>query len=49
MVTGGAGFISSHVVDKLIANDVNVKVVDNLSNGKFRTYLNGGTAITFVL
>ena len=34
LVTGGAGFIGSHVVDKLINNDYDVIVVDNLSNGK---------------
>ena len=34
VVTGGAGFIGSHIVDKLISNDVNVKVLDNLSNGR---------------
>ena len=33
LVTGGAGFIGSHVVDKLISNDTEVKVLDNLSAG----------------
>jgi len=33
LVTGGAGFIGSHQVDALIANDYNVLVVDDLSNG----------------
>ena len=35
LVTGGAGFIGSHLVDKLISNKQEVKVLDNLSNGKF--------------
>lgn len=34
LVTGGAGFIASHVVDALIANGHEVVVVDNLSTGK---------------
>ena len=33
MVTGGAGFIGSHIVDRLISNKLNVKIIDNLSNG----------------
>lgn len=33
LITGGAGFIGSHIVDLLIKNDYNVFVVDNLSSG----------------
>lgn len=39
LVTGGAGFIGSHIVDRLISEGHFVSVVDNLSTGK-RTYLN---------
>jgi len=34
LVTGGAGFIGSHLVDKLIEQEHEVIVVDNLSTGK---------------
>ena len=33
IVTGGAGFIGSHLVDRLISMDYNVMVIDNLSTG----------------
>lgn len=33
LITGGAGFIGSHLADLLIENDYNVIVVDNLSSG----------------
>ena len=34
LVTGGAGFIGSHVSDVFIANGWTVEVIDNLSSGK---------------
>jgi nucleoside-diphosphate-sugar epimerase len=34
LVTGGAGFIGSHLVDALIESDVAVRVVDNFATGR---------------
>jgi len=34
LVTGGAGFIGSHTVDRLVIDGYRVRVVDNLSSGR---------------
>jgi UDP-glucose 4-epimerase len=34
LVTGGAGFIGSHVSDRFLANDWDVEIIDDLSSGK---------------
>ena len=43
LVTGGAGFIGSHVVDRYVADGHNVVVIDDLSTGKEEN-LNPGAA-----
>ena len=34
LVTGGAGFIGSHIVDRLISEGHEVSIIDNLSTGR---------------
>ena len=41
VVTGGAGFIGSHVVDALLARGDEVHVLDNLTNGKRENVADG--------
>lgn len=35
VITGGAGFLGSHLCDKLISNNINVFCIDNLLTGSF--------------
>lgn len=46
LVTGGAGFIGSHTVDRLVADRCRVVVLDNLSTGKRANLAHHG-ALTF--
>ena len=48
VVTGGAGFIGSHLVDQLIALGANVTVLDNLATGSLKNLTHVQHQITFI-
>lgn len=48
LVTGGASFIGSHLVDKLVSLGANVTVVDNLSSGKIENLYKSWNKIKFI-
>ena len=48
LVTGGAGFIGSHIVKELVHQGQHVTVLDNLSGGKLENLENVKGKITFV-
>ncbi len=48
VVTGGAGFIGSHIVDALVALQAQVTVLDNFSTGSILNLEHHGSAITVV-
>jgi UDP-glucose 4-epimerase len=48
LVTGGAGFIGSHLVDRLVAGGNEVVVLDNLRRGKLSNLEGSKERITFI-
>ena len=50
LITGGAGFIGSHLSDELIAGGNEVVVLDNLSTGRFENiaHLDGNKSFQFI-
>jgi len=47
LITGGAGFIGSHLVEFLIRNGHSVLVLDNLSTGNIKNISNLGSSLRF--
>lgn len=48
LVTGGAGFIGSHVVEKLVERDAKITVLDNLQSGNLKNLESVKNKISFI-
>src|SRR5262245_17238164 len=48
LVTGGAGFIGSHLVDALVERGMQVRVIDNLSTGRLENLEQSRDKIDFL-
>lgn len=49
LVTGGAGFIGSHIVDRLMEEDMGVVVLDNYRTGRLENLKHHGNNRNFQL
>ncbi|MGC9097127.1 MAG: SDR family NAD(P)-dependent oxidoreductase, partial [Infirmifilum sp.] len=49
LVTGGAGFIGSHIVDRLVNEGFRVRVIDNLSSGRLENLRHLGDSIEVII
>ena len=50
LITGGAGFIGSHLADRLVADGHQITILDNLATGRkenFSAHL-GGNSVSFI-
>jgi UDP-glucose 4-epimerase len=48
LITGGAGFIGSHLTERILASGGLVRVLDNLSTGKLENLPKGNTSLEFI-
>ena len=48
LVTGGAGFIGSHLVDRLVKDGHDVTVLDDLSYGTLKNLVVSAESIRFI-
>jgi len=50
LITGGAGFIGSHLTDRLVAEGHQITILDNLATGRKENLSehSGGTSVTFI-
>jgi UDP-glucose 4-epimerase len=50
LITGGAGFIGSHLTDRLVAEGHQITILDNLATGRKENLSEhlGGTSVTFI-
>ena len=48
LITGGAGFIGSHLINKLLSENINPIVIDNLSTGDISNLDNVMHEIEFI-
>lgn len=48
IVTGGAGFIGSHMVDRLVGEGIDVVIIDNLANGRLENLAHHKNKVKFL-